>query len=607
MGKRIFEDRGYIGKAAKYILPYESFKPYCDIDYDRKAAVGNYGDYFIKAAEELLDEPYPILPASMYMQFVRIGNRSNFEELYFKRRKMTFTFVLAELAEGKGRFTDRAIDGVWAILEESTWLLPAHNSGLPLPVNYAEGIKKTDAALIDLFSAGTGAMMAMLWYLTEDLFDSETPIIRERMLAQLKDRILEPYYNYERDWWQGVKGNRLNNWTPWIVSNILTTAALCEQDTEKRIFAAEKAMTILDRFTAPYPDDGGCDEGPGYWNVAAASYFDALEVLYDLSGGKINIFDEELVGRMCEYIMNVRLSDGLYLNFADASAKINPDFRLISRMGRRLDKEQLSAYASSIVNKRESINLNESCFYRSVRNLVEPIPEPIEYTPPKRIWFPNLQIAINHSDSGMCLAAKGGCNAESHNHNDVGQYVICDGNIPIAIDAGVDTYTRQTFSSERYKLWAMRSVYHNVPQIGGIEQKPGGQYRAELIGYGESDGRLTLELKGAYPEECGIKSYIRSTLLDGDTVKITDCFRLDSVKEVSLNCLLLDKPEIEDNKALLPSGHTIEFDRSLKAELEPINTAGTRIGAIWQRDTLWKLSLKATVINDAFVTKISRT
>ena len=40
--------------------------------------------------------------------------------------------------------------------------------------------------------------------------------------------------------------------------------------------------------------------------------------------------------------------------------------------------------------------------------------------------------------------------------------------MPVIIDAGVGTYTRQTFSSERYTIWTMQSNYHNLPMINGF-------------------------------------------------------------------------------------------------------------------------------------------
>jgi len=622
MGKKVFTDRGYIGRSSECVLAYDKYVPFCDTVFDSTNPAAymseKYAAYLISAAEKLLDTPYPMLPASLYMQFSRNGNRSNFEDPYFKRRSMALTFLLAELCEKNGRFTDRAIDGVWAIMEESSWVIPAH-SFVELPVNYAESIRRTDKPLIDLFAATTGGTLAWIYYLGRGIFDEVSPTICKRILDQLRVRILDSFYNYENDHWQGARGGGLNNWTPWITSNVLTVISLCETDSEKRAFGVDKCMTILDRFTEPYPDDGGCDEGPNYWNAAGASYYDCIELLYDLSGGKINVFDEPLVRNMCEYITSVRLADGLYLNFADASSKCSPDFRIISRMGRRMCSENMRAFGADIMKNADSINIDTSFPYRTLRNLIDPLPENIGYIPPKRIWYPDLQVSITHSDGGMCLAFKGGHNAESHNHNDVGSFVITDGTTPLFIDAGVDRYTRKTFSAERYTIWSMRSAYHNLPMIGGIEQKNGREYRAEIVSYDEDSAQLTLELKAAYPADAGIISYVRSAgldgeavkivdalHLDGEAVKIVDALHLDGEKEVTFNYLLVDEPKLENNRAILPSGHVMTFDEVLEASLEAVDVADTKIGKEWQREKLWRLSLTARVKDAAFAVTVER-
>ena len=150
MGK-IFEEHGIC--AAGKLLPYSE---YCMLSEEKiQKMMNRWGSYFVSCAEKILDEPYPLLDATLYMQFARMGNRSNFEGPYFKRRSMVMTFVLAELAEKKGRFTDRIIDGVWHIMEESTWILPAHNAtnknnpGTPLPDAFFTADENDDVKHID--------------------------------------------------------------------------------------------------------------------------------------------------------------------------------------------------------------------------------------------------------------------------------------------------------------------------------------------------------------------------------------------------------------------------------------------------------------------------
>ncbi|MCB0161855.1 MAG: hypothetical protein KDD83_27140, partial [Caldilineaceae bacterium] len=49
----------------------------------------------IARGEEALGYAYPGVPATVYLQFARMGNRSNYEELHFDRRHTLETLTLA--------------------------------------------------------------------------------------------------------------------------------------------------------------------------------------------------------------------------------------------------------------------------------------------------------------------------------------------------------------------------------------------------------------------------------------------------------------------------------------------------------------------------------
>ena len=589
---------------ADAVVSRAAFRPLGMDHFDAQKHLERSGAFFAAQAEKLLDEPYPQLCASVYMQYVRNGNRSNYEALYFRRREMLTTFVLAELYEGKGRFTDRIIDGFWFIMEESSWIIPAHNwSGKPvkggvvsLPDTFSTSDDGDDMKHIDLFSAGTGGQMAWLWYVTADLLDRENPVIRTRLFSQLQQRILHPFYTYDHDWWMGTNGNALNNWTPWIISNILTVIALCEEDDSLRRTGVEKCLVILDRYISELPDDGGCDEGPGYWGVAGGSLFDCLEVLYDITNGAIDVFDAPIVRRFCEYIMHVSINETQYINFADAASRLHPDFRMISRMGRRLGSERLSAFASTIIHAPDSYPLANAQSYRFWENLAEPIPEQQTFIPARHTFFDNLQIAISREITddgvGMFFALKGGHNAESHNHNDVGQFILFDHGKPIIMDAGVEQYCRDTFSDKRYTLWAMRGNYHNIANINDVEQQPGKQYHAEVLSYDENSGAMALDLTSAYPKEAGVVRYTRDAVLHGSTVTVHDALTLSAPGHADFHYLTPDEPVIDGNTIRFASGHVAVFDAALTASVDSVDLGGGKIAREWNRETLWRITLR---------------
>ena len=583
---------------AGHVLPYETARLFSDTQ--KSLADADFSG-IIALAEEQLGKPVPFLPASLYREYAENGNRSRYEGPYFTRRNAVLVLALAEYAEKKGRFTDLLIDYLWAICDEATWVIPAHNNprhgawqALPDAFGYGED---DDIFYIDLFAAATGADLALIVHLVPEILDGVTPVIRRRIAGRLRERILTPFYTYSDSmWWQGSRGNTLNNWTPWIVSNVLTTILLTETDTDKRTAGVEKAMVILDRFTRDYPEDGGCDEGPGYWGVAGASYFDCLEVLYDLTGGKVDVSDEPLVKRMGEYIADFRLKGDTYVNFADASHRLHADSRMIARFGRRTGSAKLTAMAYELWSDAPYRFWGATTPYRQIKNLLESKPESVSYTAADRIYYPNLQVFIaKDAKTGLELAAKGGHNAESHNHNDVGNIVLFRGEEPVFIDGGVATYTKMTFSSKRYTLWTMRSVYHNLPVIGGVEQCAGRQFQAMEPTCDGASVRYTLT--DAYPGEAGIERYTRASRLTENGAEVVDTLSLTEEKPVSWHWLTVSEPEIDGNTLFFQRANvrvTFAAEVPLVITTVPVDLENDKkLNGEWGTNTLCRVDVTA--------------
>lgn len=601
MGKLL--EKRYL-HAEGLVLPYDTARLFSDTQ--KSLADADFSG-IIALAEEQLGKPVPFLPASLYREYAENGNRSRYEGLYFTRRNAAVVLALAEYAEKKGRFTDLLIDYLWAICDEATWVIPAHNNprhgkwqALPDALGYGED---DDIFYIDLFAAATGADLALVVHLVPEILDRVTPVIRRRIIGRLHERILTPFYTHSDSmWWQGSQGNPLNNWTLWIVSNILTVLLLTETELDRRTAGVQKAMVILDRFTRDYPADGGCDEGPSYWTVAGASYFDCLEVLYDLTGGKVDIFDETLVKKMGEYIADFRLTGDIYVNFADAPHRMRADARSIARFGRRVCSEKLTAMAVTLWSNTPYRFWGVTTPYRLFKNLLEEKPTMVSYTEANRIYYPHLQVFIaKNSENGLSLAAKGGHNAENHNHNDVGNIVLFRGEEPIFVDGGVATYTKTTFSDKRYTLWTMRSVYHNLPVIGGVEEHVGREYAASNPTY---DGeRISYNLKNAYPTEAGIECYTRTSYLTDNGAVVADELTLTEDKAVSWHWMTVDVPQMDGNTLYFPAAKVrvtfivttdASLDMPLTVSVIPVDLEGdSKLTSEWKRDMLHRIDVTA--------------
>lgn len=560
-------------------------------------------DNIVKKAESFLETPIPLLPVSVFLEFRDNGNRSNYQNIYFKRREMALTLALAEAYEKKGRFTVKLMDTVWAIMEESTWIIPAHMYNSPTHAEY--GIPPvydgTRMHGIDLFSASTSGMLTAVYSLMKDELDKISPIICEKMKFMLMDRTIKPYLNCSF-WWTGERGNGVNNWCPWVTSNILHTMAITVDDIYVRRKVVTKALASLDAFTADYKADGGCTEGPGYWGAAGASYFDCLELLYDLTGGAINIYDHPLVKNMFEYIAKFNINGRRFINFADCGPYCQHDGTMIRRMGEKCGSETLCAFGDTMAMIADGAvgYGGHSHVYRCLRNLMTVTPTSCENKAKTKIWFPDLKVmAARESEDpskGIFVAMKGGSNGEQHNHNDVGNVVVYYNGNPVIIDTGAGEYTKKTFSPQRYELWFMQSNYHNLPAFGGVAERQGGAFVSTNEVYDEKTGGVKMELKGAYTPDAELVSFTREAVLDEDAViHITDCFEMNKEQEVDFRYMTCGKPElIEEGKIALVEGRTMTYDTALDCEIEEFEVADRGIENNWKSKVLWRIHFRTT-------------
>lgn len=138
----------------------------------------------------------------------------------------------------------------------------------------------------------------------------------------------------------------------------------------------------------------------------------------------------------------------------------------------------------------------------------------------KDTWLNRIQVMVardtEKTDQGFVLVAKGGSNSESHNHNDVGSFMVYYNGFPVLIDVGNGTYTARTFSKDRYRIWSNASDYHNIPTVNGVNQYSARGTTAKNVKYQAGD-RVTsfdAELQQAYPDSAGITCFCRELKIE---------------------------------------------------------------------------------------------
>ncbi len=583
----------------------------------------------IANSEQYLGYDWPDLPAKLFLEYAREGNRSRYEHEHFGRRSALTHLLAAECVEGKGRFLDDIVNGIWAICEESFWGVPAHvgaqkaGSGLPDP----------GEPVVDLFAAETGESLAWTYYLLGEQLDRVSPMVRQRIRYEIDRRILTPCLERDDFGWMGFGGGRVNNWNPWCNASWLTCALLVEPDEGRRIRAVAKIARSLDHFLDAYADDGGCDEGPGYWSRAGASLFDCLELLHSATGGAVDVYDRPLIKEIGRYIYRVHIAGDYFVNFADASAKAHPPGELVHRYGRRLGDGQLAGFGAFVFtrDREDGTGLAGGRPYTvgrhlaAIFNFAELTTAEAVAPLPRDVWLDGIQVMAARcrggTSNGYFVAAKGGHNAESHNHNDVGNFIVYVDGRPILIDVGVETYSRKTFSSRRYEIWTMRSAYHNLPTIGGVMQSPGGRFAAQSVRHDADDDHaaLQLDIAGAYPEQAHLKSWLRTVRLNrGRNVSVTEEYALEKpAGEITLSLMTPCRVKVHGDGRLRletvgegepPVAVQVLYDGAkLRPTLETISIEDGRLGAVWPAQ-MTRILLKAEkpALQDAWTLRIER-
>ena len=523
-------------------LAIASLLPQADDTFWRDSIPQEMRQSYIQYGEKYLGKPWTVLPWTTFAENKQTGNRVNYEAICFEKRRQMAAIVMAEIMEGKGRFMGDIIDGMGSFCEETWWGIPAH---------YPKAIPLSEWQEVDLFNAETASLIVWTRYMLEKQFDAFSPDLCQRIDREIERRILQPAV--ERDYWWKTAGM---NWNPWICSNWLACILICEKDEARKATAIAQIKKATQAFIDAYPEDGGCDEGPGYWDRAAASMFEIMRLL---DFGTV----DPKVQRMASYAYKTYIGNDYCVCFADAHEnKAVQQVNIVYPFGLWLNDQTMREFGAYL-GRQKGVLTNPAALYdksgnfptlgrelfflRYIRDFIAELPcEPLL----KDVWLPDLQI-MTARRGNLYVAMKGGNNGESHNHNDVGSFIVYGSQesgvksqeqlSPLFIDPAVGEYTAKTFSDDRYSIWTMQSQYHNLPQINGIDQKDGKEYAAKVVSH--KDGQLTLDIAGAYPVEAAVKSWKRTVLAMKSGISMTEDYELSEYRQPTCLMLMTLDPE----------------------------------------------------------------
>lgn len=563
--------------------------------------VGDNAGYFIEQGEKKLSYQWKVITVTDYLEFTRTGSREPMSGNYNTNINAIMSLFMAEMTEGKGRFIDQLMNGIFHVCEMTSWSISAHQvlqrGGGTFP--------KKEEKVLELVSTDVAASFSWIYYFLREEFDKINPLFSQRLYTEIKERIMEPYMKESRFWWMAfdvtAENGFVNNWNPWCNSNVLQCFLLLESDKDKLAEAVYRTMISTDKFLNYTKDDGACEEGPSYWGHAAGKMFDYLDLLYDATAGKLSLFEEPVIKNMGEYISRSYVGDGWVVNFADASAKEKLNYHLIARYGKKTNSSELKNFSAYLRQQQRpaSISINRDLFRMLTSMACEKEIDTYEAVHPHFpfTFYPETEFCYMAAGP-LFFAGKAGYNDESHNHNDVGTFNLYVDNHPVFIDLGVETYTRKTFSGERYSIWTMQSDYHNLPRINGHQQRHGKAYKGTGVKVDKKRKTFSTDIAKAYPKEAGINKWVRSYRLTVNALSIEDAFSITNPTEENiLHFMTWGEVTIptEGKIVISANNHTVSLlydKKQFEASTEVCEVKDPRINKVWGNEVI-RISLKA--------------
>lgn len=474
------------------------------------------------AGDEMKNTPIESLLLSDFEIFYKTGSRQEYEDRYFEHRKRLNTYALLAAVCG-GEYISLLQDAVWAVLDEFTWALPAH-------INRNESIFEK-ITHIDLFAAETGFALSEILYMTEEIL---APEVSERIKYEVRRRIIEPYLSGRKNTWDTIE----NNWAAVCAGSVGAVFLYLAEEEEIKA-AMPRLMKTISCYLCGFGDDGACVEGINYWTYGFGYFVYFAELLRRYCGD--DLFADEKVKRIALFQQKMRLKGNKTVPFSDCSDNFHHRSGLSHFLKGKYDEiivpDDGCAQGAYGDNCHRYAHFIRDFAWRDVSLQTEANDEyGCEY-------FKDASWYINKTEK-YDFAAKAGTNNESHNHNDIGCFIINAGGQNIITDPGRGEYTADYFGEGRYKYFAPSALAHSVPIINGRLQKEGEEHRGSIKQ--ADDKRLVIDFAEAY--EAGELLLLERTFdFLADKITLTDRMRFQDIPEsITEHFVTEERPEKTD-------------------------------------------------------------
>ncbi len=495
----------------------------------------------IAKADKLLETGYTRWDEELFMGVFTKNDSQSGKDMVNKRLAEIQILVLAECVTNSNKYTKMIIDFLNDMFDQKTWFNPS---------DYRRGDKQ-NTGYVELATAMQSVIIANSLYILDDKIDKAT---YKRAIENLYLRTWNPAMSvFDKSVPNDNPSGRApvgamvgtNNWNAVIIEGVVSSALMLIPDKHERAKYAWMADRYAINYVVGFLPDGYCTEGLGYYNYGMKHYVPLREMVWQATGGKLDLFDKEHNPNLFNigtFAPKCEIMNDIYPAMADCNMGAKPDkqtsYYMSKLLGLNLPIEQEFKGSSSSVSYDLMLY-----FPNSLSNIKKPEGKGFELDP-LRSSFPDAGVYIMRPDAKaqfkMGVALKGGNNAEHHNHNDLGSYSILVNEQFLVEDPGLAPYTFKTFSAQRYEIQTLASYGHAVPLVAGKEQVSGAKAKAVVTSENLTPkmDAMSMDIKSAYPVE-GLTKLDRSFTYDRDkstafTVKDVFAFETPQVFQTAI-------------------------------------------------------------------------
>ncbi len=352
-----------------------------------------------------------------------------------------------------------------------------------------------------------------------------------------------------------------NNWNQ-VCNGGLGLGALAVGDVNK-----EKANAILNNVLsslppamALYAPDGGWIEGPGYWAYATQYAVNLIAGLDSSLGRDYGLSESAGFRHTGDFRLQSTGPLGLAFNYADAHEQVDPAPQL-SWLSTRFEQPAYAWQEQAFASRKGEASPLDLVWFPSLNK------SPAETGFPLAQQFRGANAAFIRSSwtdpNALYVGAKGGDNAASHAHLDLGSFVFDADGVRWAMDLGPDDYNLPDyFGKRRWTYYRLRTESHNTLLIDNDNQSETGRASLHLAG-----SSIEIDLAAAYPDR--LQSWSRQlSFFDEKTLRIVDEVAASRPVALLWGMVTSASVDVSDRKAILRKD-----GKTLLARIESPETA----------------------------------